>query len=87
MATALTATEPHCYTIEEYLSLEKAAEYKSEYRDGEIISMTGGTINHNRIIGNLHAGLKLALKGQDYAVFSAMYGFGYQKRDFIRIPM
>lgn len=69
MVTVLTAAEPHYYTPEEYLSLEETAEYKSEYRDGKIIPMTGGTINHNRIIGNLHTGLKLALKGQDYEVF------------------
>ncbi len=29
------------YTPEEYLKLEEQAEYKSEYRDGEIIPMTG----------------------------------------------
>ena len=35
------------YSPEEYLELETAAEYKSEYRDGLIIPMAGGTPNHN----------------------------------------
>ncbi|NEQ18365.1 MAG: Uma2 family endonuclease, partial [Moorea sp. SIO3E2] len=40
------------YTADEYLELEEAAEYKSEYRDGEIIPMAGGTTNHNKIALN-----------------------------------
>jgi Uma2 family endonuclease len=30
-------------TPEEYLALERVAERKSEYRDGEIVGMTGAT--------------------------------------------
>lgn len=57
------------YTPEEYLKLEAAADYKSEYRDGEIVSMTGGTTNHNEIAGNLYAHLKFALRGQTHKVY------------------
>lgn len=57
------------FTPEEYLALEEAAEYKSEYRDGVIIPMTGGTTNHNRISLNMSIALRLALKGLDYDVF------------------
>lgn len=52
------------YSPEEYLELETAAESKSEYRDGLIIPMAGGTPNHNRITLNLSAALNFALKGQ-----------------------
>lgn len=52
------------YTTEEYLALEEKADYKHEYRNGEIIAMTGGTINHNEIVTNLCTYLKVALKGQ-----------------------
>jgi Uma2 family endonuclease len=38
-------TRKHTYTPEEYLELEEKALYKSEYRDGEIVPMTGGTRN------------------------------------------
>ncbi|MBD1847132.1 Uma2 family endonuclease [Cyanobacteria bacterium FACHB-63] len=49
---------------EEYLELERKAEFRSEYRNGEIIPMTGGTIDHNRIAGNVYAFLKYALRGK-----------------------
>jgi Uma2 family endonuclease len=32
-------TRTHIYTPEEYLELEETAPYKSEYRDGEIITI------------------------------------------------
>ena len=62
-------TEQCYYTPEEYLELEEAAEYKSEYIDGEIIPMAGGTTNHNRLAGNFYAALNFAFKKQDYEVF------------------
>lgn len=60
---------PKRYTTEEYLELEEKAEYKSEYRDGEIIPMTGGTTNHNKIALNFAANLKFALRGQNYDIY------------------
>jgi Uma2 family endonuclease len=62
-------TAQRYFTPEEYLALEEAAEYKSEYHDGAIIPMTGGTTNHNRISLNMSIALRLALKGLDYDVF------------------
>ncbi|MBE9041285.1 Uma2 family endonuclease [Oscillatoriales cyanobacterium LEGE 11467] len=59
------------YTIDEYLELEIASEIRSEYCDGEIIPMTGGTPNHNDIAGHLYILLKSALKGKDYRTFFA----------------
>lgn len=59
------------YTPEEYLELEEQAEFRSEYRDGEIVPMTGGTTNHNQIALNLAASLKFTLKGQNYRVYMA----------------
>lgn len=57
------------FTPEEYLELEERAESKSEYRDGEIIPMTGGTTNHNEIALNLASYLKLQLKRRGYKVY------------------
>ncbi len=57
------------YTPEEYLELEEKADDKNEYRDGEIIPMTGGTTNHNKLALNLAARLNLALEEQDYEVY------------------
>ncbi|QYX31113.1 Uma2 family endonuclease [Sphaerospermopsis torques-reginae] len=57
------------YTPEEYLELEEKSEYKNEYRDGEIIPMTGGTTNHNKLAGNFYSCLNLALDDLDYEVY------------------
>ncbi|NEP01745.1 MAG: Uma2 family endonuclease [Symploca sp. SIO2E9] len=57
------------YTPEEYLELEEKADYKNEYRDGEIIPMTGGTTNHNKIALNFASRLNLALEDKDYDVY------------------
>ncbi len=57
------------YSAAEYLERETTAEFRSEYHDGEIIPMTGGTVNHNRIAGNFYAALKYGLKGQPYETF------------------
>ncbi len=62
-------TQTRTYTPEEYLELEEKAEYKNEYRDGEIIAMAGGTTNHNKIALNFAAALKYGLKKQNYDVY------------------
>ncbi len=62
-------TKQRYYTPEEYLELEEAAEYKSEYIDGQIIPMAGGTVNHNQIALNLSTELNFAFKKQNYRVF------------------
>ena len=62
-------TQKRHYTPEEYLELEEKAEYKSEYRDGEIVPITGGTTNHNQIAGNFYANLKFSLKKQNYRIY------------------
>jgi Uma2 family endonuclease len=41
------------YTVAEYLEMEKAAEYRSEYFEGEIFAMSGGTLEHDRVAGDL----------------------------------
>jgi Uma2 family endonuclease len=58
-------------SLENYRKLEEISEFKHEYHDGVIISMTGGTINHNRIILNLIFLLMSASKNQPYEVFSS----------------
>ena len=61
--------EPRYYTQEEYLKLEEIADYKSEYRNGEIIPMAGGTTNHNEIALNTAANLKFNLNRTNYKVY------------------
>lgn len=63
--------ETQRYTTEEYLELEVAADIRNEYRDGEIVPMTGGTPNHNEIVSILNAVFRVALKGKPYSIFIA----------------
>ncbi len=51
-------------TPEEYLTIERAAEYKSEYYDGQIYAMSGGTRWHSVIGVNLLRELSTALLGR-----------------------
>jgi Uma2 family endonuclease len=63
-------TDKKYYTPEEYLELEEKAEYKNEYRDGEIVPMTGGTTNHNKIILNFCRKFPLTIEEQDYDIYA-----------------
>ena len=66
----MTAVAIKMYTQEEYLELERAAEYKSEYYRGEIFAMAGAGRNHNRITENLSGEIYIALKGKSCQSFS-----------------
>ncbi|QIR38315.1 Uma2 family endonuclease [Tolypothrix sp. PCC 7910] len=65
----MQVTQQRYYTPEEYLELEATADYKSEYIDGYIIPMAGGTLNHNQIALNLSTELNFAFKKQNYWVY------------------
>jgi Uma2 family endonuclease len=41
------------FTPEEYLLIERGADFKSEYLDGEIFAMSGATLPHNQIALNV----------------------------------
>jgi Uma2 family endonuclease len=56
-------------TPEEYLRLERLAETRSEYFDGEILPMPGVTREHNLINGNLVFELKSQLAGRPCEVY------------------
>ncbi|HAC63698.1 MAG TPA: hypothetical protein DCF68_09210 [Cyanothece sp. UBA12306] len=65
----MEATALKTYSIEEYVQQEEKADFKSEYINGQIIPMTGGTTNHNQILGNIYAELNFAFKKLDYRVY------------------
>ena len=69
--------EKRYYTPEEYLTLEEKGVDKHEYRDGEIILMTGGTTNHNQIAGNFYKRFPLQFKLKITTSISMMYACGY----------
>lgn len=57
------------YTPEEYLALERAAEYKSEYLDGAIFAMSGTSEIHNVIALNIARRLGNALEDRPCRVY------------------
>jgi len=54
---------------EEYLRLERQAEYKSEYLNGEIFAMSGASREHNLIAGNIVGELNQQLRGKPCEVY------------------
>ena len=54
----------HRYTPAEYLALERAAEVKSEYLNGEIFLMSGASRRHNVIVTNIVRELSAQLRGR-----------------------
>lgn len=65
----VAAVSPQTYTAEAYLALELESDTRSEFRNGKIVEMTGGTPAHNRISGALYALLWLSLRKKPYSVF------------------
>lgn len=55
-------------TPEQYLEIERQAEYKSEYYQGVIYAMAGGTFTHGVIIGNLTSALVQTLRKRNCVV-------------------
>ena len=51
-------------TAEEYLTIERAAEFRSEFHDGQMFAMAGGTRKHSRVGGNCYGALYTRLKGK-----------------------
>ena len=49
-------------TPEQYLEIERAAEIRSEYYNGRMYAMSGGTHPHAIVMGNLGSELRIALK-------------------------
>ncbi|HXH92894.1 MAG TPA: Uma2 family endonuclease [Thermoanaerobaculia bacterium] len=65
-------TNPHPrLTPEEYLRIERAAEWKSEYIDGEMFAMAGASMRHVLITTNLVGELRDRLREGPCTVYGA----------------
>ena len=58
----MKAQAQHRYTLEEYLQLEADTDCKHEYHAGQVYAMSGGTIEHGLIGGNVFSALKTKLR-------------------------
>jgi len=67
----MTGASSQKLTPQEYLAIERAADFKSEFFDGKMFAMAGISKDHSRIIVNLIGGLHAALRGQDCEIFSS----------------
>jgi len=74
------------FTAEEYLTLEEAAEYKSEYYQDEIFAMSGVSLRHNRIVLNFGSGLNIALKNSTCQAFVSELRVWVENRQFFTYP-
>jgi Uma2 family endonuclease len=58
-------------TFSEYVERELASNVRSEYHAGEVFELSGGTIDHSRIIRNLSRRLAERLEGKPCEAFEA----------------
>lgn len=59
------------FTEAEYLAIERAAEFNSEYYDGEIFAMSGASLAHNFVKDNLAREIGMRLKDGPYFTLSS----------------
>lgn len=79
------------YTPEEYLALERHAEFRSEYLDGRIIAMTGASPEHLDVVLNVGSELRSRLRPRGCRVFvndmrvKVAHGAGYLYPDVVAV--
>ncbi|MGH9899545.1 MAG: Uma2 family endonuclease [Pyrinomonadaceae bacterium] len=61
----------HYFTLDEYFGLLENSDQRYEYRDGEIVCMSGGSEAHGLIGSNIQAELNLQLTRKKCRVFSS----------------
>ncbi|MDQ2900579.1 MAG: Uma2 family endonuclease [Acidobacteriota bacterium] len=65
------ATQPKNFvTSEQYLEIERKAEFKSEYYDGQMFAMAGASLPHNRLLVNTVVALDRQIRGRGCEVFT-----------------
>lgn len=64
------STQPKTFlTPEQYLEIERKAEFKSEYFNGEMFAMAGAKVAHNLLVANLLAALHREFRLRQCFVF------------------
>ncbi|HYP40467.1 MAG TPA: Uma2 family endonuclease [Chloroflexia bacterium] len=67
----MTSLAETWYTPEEYLALERKAEYKSEYINGQIYSMSGASREHSLIAVNVVSEIRSQFRGRACEVYNS----------------
>jgi Uma2 family endonuclease len=74
------------YSVGEYLAFEETAEFKSEFYQGEMFAMAGGTIDHNRIVNNISAALNQRLIPKKCEAFTSDVRLWIEAKDLFTYP-
>lgn len=74
------------FTPGEYLERERAASFRSEYVNGSVFARAGGTVNHQRIAGNIYAVLWAQLRSWPCEVFGSDLKVRLDKANAFRYP-
>ncbi len=74
------------FTPDEYLAVETQADYKSEYYQGQIYAMAGGTIRHSQIAINVIIDLSSALADKPCQVFNSDLRLNVQPNGLYAYP-
>lgn len=69
MGFALRKTEE--LTLDDYLEIERASEFKNDYVNGQIIARSGESLLHGRIKGNVYHEIRNRLKGKSCEAFTS----------------
>ncbi len=65
----MTALPKPIYNAEEYLALEKTADYRSQFYNGEIFAMAGASRRYNIAAGNVYANLHFQLRSRPCEIY------------------
>jgi Uma2 family endonuclease len=74
------------FSLAEYFAQEEQAEDRSEFYEGEIFAMAGGTANHNLITINVTASLRDALRNKPCKAFMADMRLLVKRRQLYTYP-
>lgn len=73
-------------TADEYLRIERLAETKSEYVNGQVYAMAGGTVRHNLIAGNIYRRIGNQLEKRPCMIFNSDMKVRIDKANAFRYP-
>jgi len=74
------------YSVAEYLNMECAADERHEFHDGEILAMSGGSLEHSLITANMVRETGNALKGKPCRVAESNLRVFIPRGGGMRIP-
>ena len=80
------SAHPRFYTVDEYFRMERDAAERHEFRDGAIISLSGGTVVHSQIIFNCNGEIGSRLKGNPCRAYDSNPGLESRFTRFIKFP-